>query len=307
VTKIPVIYVVGSSHSGSTLIAFLADQHPEIASVGETAVKRRIRWEGRAAAQLCSCGASIETCPFWTTLFCRLSADGIPFSADRWRTDYRFEHPWLDRVFTRETSVSTIRHARHWAMRRLPGLRERSRRVDRTNVAFMREVLARGDATVFLDTSKLLTRAGYLCDIPEIDLRLVRLARDARGFAASAKRRGESVATAARVWRHDQIAIDRFLADRPHLSHLLVRYEDLCSDSAATLSRLWAFCGVAPNTPSAVIHTRDHHILGNSMRMGDTIQVRLDESWRSRLGREDEKRVLDIAGDLNTRLGYLTA
>jgi len=90
VTRLPVTYVVGSSHSGSTLIAFLADQHPDIASVGETAVKRRIRWEGRAAAQHCSCGLAIDACPFWAAIFSDVSAAGMPFSVERWRTDYRF-------------------------------------------------------------------------------------------------------------------------------------------------------------------------------------------------------------------------
>jgi hypothetical protein len=307
VTRLPVIYVVGSSHSGSTLIAFLADQHPEIASVGETAVKRHIRWQGRAAAQHCSCGLALEACPFWAAIFSDVSATGTPFSVGRWRTDYRFEHPWVDRLLTRETSLTAIRGGRHWAMRRLPVLRGRLARIDRTNVAFVRAVLARRGATVFLDTSKLLTRVSYLMDIAEFDVRIVRLARDARGFAASAKRRGGSAVEAAAVWRNDQVAIDRFLADRPDLPTLLVRYEDLCEQPGDILQRLWRFCGVGPLEPTTVIHAREHHILGNSMRMGDTIQVRLDETWRSRLGQQDEQRVLEVAGELNSRLGYARA
>ena len=101
-----------------------------------------------------------------------------------------------------------------------------------------------------------------------------------------------------------QHAIDRFLADRPGLPNLLVRYEDLCENPTSSLERLWAFCGVPPFEPNTTIQARDHHVLGNSMRMGDTIEVRLDETWRSRLGRDDEQRVLDVAGDLNGRLGY---
>jgi hypothetical protein len=307
VTRLSVTYVVGSSHSGSTLIAFLADQHPEIASVGETAVKRGIRWEGRAAAQHCSCGLAIDGCPFWTGIFGDVSAAGMPFSVERWRTDYRFEHPWLDSLLTRETSSMPIRGARHWGMRHLPVLRRRMARIDRTNVAFVRAVLARRGATVFLDTSKLLTRVSYLMDIAEFDVRIVRLARDARGFAASAKRRGGSAVQAAAVWRNDQVAIDRFLAARPDLPTLLVRYEDLCGQPGKTLGLLWQFCGVGPLEPTTIIQAREHHILGNSMRMGNTIQVRLDETWRSRLGQQDEQRVLEVAGELNTRLGYARA
>ena len=191
--RLQVTYVVGSSHSGSTLIAFLADQHPQIASVGETAVKRRIRREGRASAQRCSCGERLDTCPFWQAVFADVSATGIRLSTTRWRTDYRFEHPWLDAVLTRETSWLAWREGRRWATRHLPRLRARTARVDRANVAFVRAVLRRRNASVFLDTTKLLTRLTYLLEIPDFDLQVVRLVRDVRGFAASAQRRGESV------------------------------------------------------------------------------------------------------------------
>jgi hypothetical protein len=305
--RLQVTYVVGSSHSGSTLIAFLADQHPQIASVGETAVKRRIRREGRASAQQCSCGERLDSCPFWQAIFADASAAGVPLSTTRWRTDYRFEHPWLDAVLTRETSWFAWRQGRRWATRHLPPFRTRTARVDSANVAFVRAVLTHQHAQVFFDTTKLLTRLTYLLDIPDLEVRVVRLVRDVRGFAASAQRRGESIETATSVWMKDQAAIDRVLAQRPHVRRTLVRYEDLCREPHETLQRLWEFCGVAPMEPSTTVRAREHHVLGNSMRMGDTITVRLDETWRSQLAPADEQRVLAIAGPLNERLGYARA
>lgn len=305
--RLPVTYVVGSSHSGSTLIAFLADQHPRIASVGETAVKRRIRREGRAAQQRCSCGATLDACPFWSGVFADVSAAGIPFSAARWRTDYRFEHPWLDAILTKETSHVWWRERRRWATRHLPPFRRRTAVVDAANVAFIRAALTRRGAAVFFDTTKLLTRLTYLLEIPALDVRVVRLVRDARGFAASAQGRGESVSAATAVWLNDQTAIEHVLARRPHVPQTLVRYEDLCADPAATLARLWAFCGVEPIDPSTIVRARDHHVLGNSMRMSETIEIRIDDRWRLQLRKEDERRVLDIAGGLNERLGYARA
>ena len=305
--RLPVTYVVGSSHSGSTLIAFLADQHPQIASVGETAVKRRIRREGRAAQQLCSCGATLDACPFWSGVFADVSEAGIPFSAARWQTDYRFEHPWLDAILTKETSHLWWRELRRWATRRLPLLRARTTVVDAANVAFIRAALARRGATIFFDTTKLLTRLTYLLELPELDVRVVRLVRDARGFAASAQRRGESLSSATAVWLNDQTAIERVLARWPGVPQTLIRYEDLCADPAVTLGRLWAFCGADPIEPSTTVRARDHHVLGNSMRMSETIEIRIDDRWRQQLRQEDEQRVLDVAGPLNERLGYARA
>src|SRR5262249_3984946 len=127
------------------------------------------------------------------------------------------------------------------------------------------------------------------------------------GFAASAKRRGGSASSAATVWRNDQLAIDTFLAKRPGLRTHVLRYEDLCAAPVEAMRAFWAFCGVRDVGAQTVIHARDHHILGNSMRMGETIAVRLDDAWRSRLGADDERRVLDVAGDVNERLGYTRA
>lgn len=270
-TRLRVTYVVGSSHSGSTLVALLADQHADIASVGEVSVKRAIRWERRAGTQPCSCGMTIDDCPFWQALFDDVTATGIPFSVERWRTDYRFEHPWLDALLTRETSFTALRRVRRLAMRTLPVLRPRSARIDRTNLAFIRAVLQRRGASVFLDTSKLLTRLTYLVDVPGLEIRVVRLARDARGFAASAKRRGESAARAATVWRNDQMAIEAFVSEHPGLRTHLLRYEDLCARPVETLRRLWAFCGVRNLEPRTAIEASDHHVLGNRMRMGGTM------------------------------------
>jgi len=89
--QIPLTYVVGSSHSGSTLLALLADEHPQIASVGETAVKPRIRREGRTANQLCSCGATLAECVFWQQIFADVSSRGVPFDVRHWSTEYRIE------------------------------------------------------------------------------------------------------------------------------------------------------------------------------------------------------------------------
>jgi hypothetical protein len=307
IRRVRVVYVVGSSHSGSTLLAMLADQHPLVASVGETAVKRQIRRDGRATAQECSCGAVLEECAFWRGVFDDVSASGVRLSARRWRTDYRFEHPFADALLTKETSMLSWRTARKWATRHAPILRTRMARVDRANLAFVRAVLARRRAAVFLDTTKLLTRLTYLLDLPEMDIRVVRLVRDVRGFAASARRRGGSVTEAAKVWVNDQIAIDRVLARQSSVPSLLVRYEDVCGAPATTLRDLWEFCGVPAIGVSSVVRSREHHVLGNRMRMNDVVEVRLDESWRSRLDSSDQLSVLRIAGTLNDRMGYARA
>jgi len=93
---------------------------------------------------------------------------------------------------------------------------------------------------VFFDTSKLLTRLTYLLEVPEFRVNVVHLVRDARGVAASAKRRGDSVVAASKVWLNDQLAVARLLSGLPPKQSIRIRYEDLCSSPADTLITVWA-------------------------------------------------------------------
>jgi hypothetical protein len=237
-------------------------------------------------------------------VFRRVSDAGIPFGADCWSTDYRFDGPWLDTVFTRETSLTALRRLRRWASRHLPAYRQRVSRIDRANVAFIRAVLAETGAAVFLDTTKLVTRLAHLLQVPDLDVRVVHLVRDVRGVAASGKRRGVPVEDSARVWASDQLAIERTIRRLPAWRTMLMRYEDLCTAPRDTLAALWAFCEVEPADPPEALYSTDHHVIGNSMRLQRVIDVRLDESWRTVLDAGDERRILAIAGALNHRLGF---
>jgi hypothetical protein len=298
------VYVVGSSHCGSTLLAMLADEHPEVASVGETAIKPRIRREGRAAMQPCSCGSTVQDCPFWQSIFYRVGNEGLHLDGTRWNNDYRFENRWLDAMMTRETSVALLLRLRRWVPRLVPAYRARVARIDRLNIALIRAVLTHRGATVFLDGTKLLTRLVHLLQIPELNVKVVRLVRDVRGFAASAKGRGLSTVEAAHIWHQDQRAIARVLRTLPNDSTLLMRYEDLCARPGETLQRLWDFCGVQPFAAPSSVQAHDHHILGNRMRMADTITIRLDDSWRTRLTPGEHQQVLTVAGTMNRAMGY---
>lgn len=296
-----VVYVVGSGHSGSTLLALLAHRHPEVASVGEASVKPAIRRAGRAAEQRCSCGERLDACPFWQRIFSRVTAAGTRFDATHWSNDYRFEQPWLDRLLTRETSVPGLRRARRWAARHLPGYRQRVARIGRVNVAFVDAVLAETGAVVFFDTTKLLTRLTHLLDLPALDLRVLWLTRDVRGYAYSATRRGLSARAAAWTWRCDQEAIGHALGQLAPDRRMHLRYEALCEEPAAVMRRVFSFCGVPPMEG---IGGPQAHVLGNQMRASGTLQVALDARWRSGLDPEQRRLVEAVAGELNAKLGH---
>lgn len=299
-----VVYLAGSGHTGSTLLALLADTNPAIGTVGEIAVKPRIRHRGDELGQKCSCGAAIAQCAFWRRVFEQVKQQGLEFGPDNWTNDYRCEHPLVHRLLTRDSSYLPVRRFQAWSAHHLPVFRERIRRIDAVNVAFIRAVLDTKGAQVFFDTSKQALRLTRLLEIPELDVRVVTLVRDVRAYVASARRRGRSVTDAAEAWKCDQLAIRDVTRTLPGERTLLIRYEDLCRDVNGTLQRFWTFCGVPPVDPPATLLSSQHHVLGNNMRRSGAIAIRLDERWRQTLAAQEERNVLRIAGALNRQFGY---
>lgn len=300
---LPVAYLVGTSHCGSTLMALLMNAHPQVAGVGETSPNRRAQRSGPEGFA-CSCGEALSACPFWARVFERVRAAGFPMDAGHWSNDYRYKPPLLHKLLTDHPSAAWAGRLQAAADRWLPVHRGRVGRTHRANRAFMEAVLAETGAAVFFDTSKALGRLKHLMDAPDLDLKVVRMVRDARAYANSIHRRGAPVDHAALRWRKFQAACDRLLMGlAPERVHLL-RYEDLCRDPAGSLKALYAFLGVEALEPPAFVVPREQHVIGNRMRLKDRVAVRFDEGWREQLGPDEQARVLAVAGDLNRRLGY---
>lgn len=303
--RLRVVYLAGSGHTGSTLLAILLQTHPRIISVGETSIKPKIRRRGDGATQKCSCGTLIDRCAFWQSVFSRVNEQGFPFSAECWSNDYRLEHPVIHKLLSSRSSHQGLRWFQDWAADHLPIYRARVQRIDRVNVAFIRAVLQAGNADVFFDTSKRLMRLSRLLRMEELDVKVIQLVRDVRGYAASAKRRGYEIADASRSWRETQNVISSITAALPDDRKLLLRYEDLCTDVEATMHRLYRFIGVDIIPAAAAVDSGEHHVIGNSMRFQGTIRVKLDETWRERLTQQEQSRILKIAGRSNREFGYV--
>jgi hypothetical protein len=283
-------------------MALLMDSHPQVVSVGETAFKPRNRRRGSFGLP-CSCGQAYSECSFWSEVFARVQAQGIDFGPRRWTNDYRYQNRWLHRALTQYSGYGQVR----WVQRNLSWLpihAQRLQRVDRVNVAFIRAALDVSGKQVFFDTSKRPVRLERLARIPEIDLRLIILVRDVRGFASSAKRRGHDIEAEARAWTCEHEVTREISQSLPREHTTIVRYEDICADPAGQLMALHRFLDVDPVPPPEVVLPREHHVLGNRIRLQESLRVRASKSWEGQLTPAEVEKVVAIAGDLNARLGY---
>ena len=294
-------YLAGSNHTGSTLLALVMDMHPQIASVGETSPNRGYA-PGRGH---CSCGEWIRDCAFWKRIFAEVTRQGVELSASSWSNDYRYRNIVLHRMLSRFSHNGYIRRAQLAASDLLPGHRGRTGRIDRANVLFTRAVLEATGARVLFDTSKYSARLYHLLRIPELDVRVIRLVRDVRGFASSEKKRGRGAQDAAHVWIRQQQVIGDILRALPADRVLLLRYEDVCAAPHHWLRELQLFLGVDPIETPLTACPRGHHVLGNPIARSQTVTVRSPEDWQARLSDTEVSTVMRIAGADNMRFGYV--
>ncbi len=66
--RIPLIYIAGSSYSGSTLMDLVLGSHPGIESLGEAKKIAAVQSSDGGAPATCNCGDPVSSCAFWQTV-----------------------------------------------------------------------------------------------------------------------------------------------------------------------------------------------------------------------------------------------
>jgi hypothetical protein len=303
-SALPVLYVLGTPFTGSTLLSFLLNAHPQIVAVGEATGPAAHERDG--ASVICSCGARVGDCDFWSKVGEQMRQRGCRFDASRWETAFELPVPQLLRqLLVRSLRSNALDAARDAIVLRLPVWGPRLRELGVRNRCFAESVLAVSGKPLLADASKDPLRSRYLRSLAGLDTRVIHLVRDAPGFVASyLKNAGGSLGQGVRGWVRISRAAERLRRTLPADAWLRVRYEDLCSDPDAELGRIWRLAGVAPLRGAISWRDSVHHILGNRMRLSNSSEIALDESWRSKLTRAQLDRILTRTGPLRRQYGY---
>ena len=304
-SPLQVAQIVCTSHAGSTLMAFLLDAHPEIVSIGEIAPSlkalRRVKNPGEL---LCSCGSAIQDCQFWQEVFRLVQEQGLPFAADNWSNDYRYNNKWIGKFFNVYSHRPWLRTFQSVASVALPFHRQRIIRRGKVNVAFIDAILKLSKASVFFETRKSLMRLNQLLKLDRLNVKAIRLVRDVRAYVNSTKRRGIPAAESALHWKRFQVLADQFLSTMPKENVFVFRYEELCENPDRIMIEICKFLKVTETKTPKEISPEKHHILGNHMRLKGKFEVRIDEKWRKGLTQSELDEVLKIAGPVNQKWGY---
>ena len=300
-----VLHLIGAGRSGSTLLNIMLDNHPAIIGTGEMTFLARSSLRG----DFCSCGRPLRECSFWKRV------------QDEWlrRTGMESmrEYLSLQRSFERYRRLPLIY---------LQSIRPSSgfqRYCDCTRQLF--EVIQEvSGATFIADSSKHPARVLALSAVPGIDLRVVFLVRDLRGYAWSMKKAFDKDRRAGLnrtikpmpIWRTAlqwQITnlISEWVLKRVE-RWTVIRYEDLIHVTEQAFFQIGSLMGLDLSLlVEAIIGGREleieHIAAGNRLRMQKAIVLRRDEGWRSQMPDKDRRTSWMLAGWLMKRYGYRRA
>ncbi|MCA9255559.1 MAG: sulfotransferase [Phycisphaerales bacterium] len=299
---IELTYIAAPSYSGSTLLTFLLNTHPDIATVGE------LKWGTiDTSSYRCSCGERLIDCAFWLSIKARVNQKGLPFDFERPPTDFRLHNKSIgDRVMRARNRGPLFEGFRGAAMSVLPRCGKRMKTARAVNKAAMEAILFLQKGRILLDASKDPVRLMHLINTGDYNVRVLHLIRDARGVINSTmKKKGLDAEAAARDWSRTHQQIDRLAARLPEGVYRQVRYEDLCRGTAVECESIFAFLGLEPSKATLAMDETPHHILGNAMRLGAIDAIKLDETWRHEMDQRSERIFESVAGVQNRRYGYV--
>ncbi len=300
--KRQLLYIMSPSYSGSTLLTRLLAAHPDIATVGELKSSEH----GNEADYLCSCGALLRECKFWSEVVRQLESQNIAFDIYNWETRITSKNLIANRVLRPLVKGRFLESIRRAAIFCVPPVKQALSTALGKNEAIINVACGLQDGSTFLDESKDPLRALYFYNSDIWDLRVISLIRDGRGIVNSdMKHNAKSCTDATNHWKEKIKEMVRFESYLPAENLLQIRYEDLCNETDLTLQKIEEFAGL----PTKLTEARQtgvpiQHILGNEMRLRDMSQIRLDEKWRTELSERDIKAFEKTGGSLNSEIGY---
>lgn len=261
-TNYQVIYILGSGHSGSTLLDLLLGTHPQILSCGELDNLARYRSSDK---HRCACGEPVPHCSFWREVNGCLQErdaclDRTDFDLPSWR------------------QVILLSRARRNDLARTYG------GVNRELFGCLASV---NQKSFIVDSSKQAQRLFFLERSKMIDLKVIHLVRDGRAVMNSFLRKYGS----ARWWR----GIYRWTS--PNVVGLLLRrrfgsqrwlnisYEGLSAKTESTLTEICHFLDITYDPIMLNFKGRvAHNIAGNSGVLNSpTADIRMDQRWKYEL------------------------
>ncbi len=268
--KINLIYVIGVSYSGSTLLSYFIGASKEVLHLGE--LKRIKHSKTNRPNRLCTCGEKVGECPFWK--------------------DYNFSLYEEKRFFTKAKTALKVLLKRTFPTNQLTNTEEHKLltaiKEDKNNKEHY-----------YLDASKSLWRLTYLMNCKDIDLKVVYIDREIKANVSSfSKRNGKGFWEGLTVYILQHILVKRFLAYHKGIDSLSINYADLIQDTNLVMQKIGNFLGLSYDGYEDMLKEREYHVITGNTRV--TTQFRngfkmrkRDDGWKGILT-PLQKKIIDL-------------
>jgi len=294
------LYIMGPSFSGSTLLTNLLAMHSRIATVGELKASAI----GDIETYTCSCGTLLRKCGFWQQVREEIARRGMEFPFENLGLHFQDKHPLCNRLLSAGYKGGLTEQLRKIALYSYPRCRKKFNRIIENNRIAIEVIKKIQGGDIFLDGSKDPNRLNYFFQAGYWNIKILYIIRDGRGSTnSSIRHHNDPMAVTAREWLQTHVECDRMARERKS-DCLTMRYEDFCANPDKYLRKIYSFIGLDLPPHGATFSVQSQHIIGNSMRLSSTNEIRLDEKWRQSLTEKDLAIFEKIAGDLNRSYGY---
>ena len=308
--RVKVLYIGGYGRSGSTLLVRLLGQLPKFHAVGEM---WNIWQKCFTENELCGCGKPFKECEFWGAVV-EEAFGGFD------RVDLE-EIKTIRRLLQSHTYLPLLAY---------PQLRTAEQRKHiETYQAVLKQLYSAihhvSGCRVIIDSSKGPRYAMLLNEIPEIDLRVIHLARDSRAVVYSWQKKmvkpevywkteymdRPNPVSAALNWNLTNMLTQSF--GKSSAKYRFVRYEDLIESPQARLAEIAQFAAGEDGEEAytleydgAVNLSVDHTAVGNPNRFRKgPIELQRDDEWRYKMPKMQKYLVTSLTLPLLQKYGYL--
>ncbi len=288
--QIPLVYIGGCGHAGSTLLDLIIGSHPKVVSVGEIQ-----HYNPSSGNSLCSCGEKVSDCTFWKkvkdTFFSKKSILGHS----------------IEKHYLKSIPYLSWRNFMRWTNIYYPYFKGKEREEYALDYYLLFiSILEVAGKNIVLDSSKVPTRSLYLYESGYFSMKIIYLMRNGKAFINSFRKKGEPNFKAATYWTLRNYRMRKIIRNKFKKNNVLeVHYESIVSKPEMEITRICNFLGITYRDEMLKFRNMPHHIVGgNPMRnnMDDTIKN--DQSWEKNLSILDILLFEIIAGNMNKKLGY---
>jgi len=282
---VPVIYILGCGHSGSTLLDVLLNSHPDVMGLGEI---EKIGDRAADDSVRCGCGEPITACDFWREFIASHPAlVSAKLRAIRMkRSDVLFRKQQYHFVERGDAAIDPDFYLR----------------VNEELYLYARRKSGR---KILIDSSKNIIRLLFFHQKSErVKPVALFLTRDGRAVTWSFMKIMPHLSPVhhMRHWATSNLKTELILRWYK-IPYMHITYEELAQDPEAVLTRITQAVGIAYSRSMLDFNQPIRHQAGGNKRVlfSSTSEIREDLSWRSLMPKREVRLFNLLLGWLNRR------